>query len=175
MQPFAPPLYRNPLPEPGEGSIIPAQPHDLALGHVWTAIPGGFFALDPSVAEGRIISNRPFRHRREMTERTGWTFRGGRLTHFETGVGAEIFANSYRRARKERDRPALLEIGVNPNLRIPPFGEEEELGVVSVVIRHHDDFGGRTRGRFREYAHLHGANLFVDDRPLLTRGAVRPP
>lgn len=150
--------------------------HDLARGRVWTAIPSGVLvtAIDPGVAEGRFISNRPFRHRRGVVEGTRWTFRGGRLIHLKAAIGDQILLNSYRRAGRERDRPALLEIGLNPNLHVLPFGEDQELGVVSVLIGHNDDLGGRTRGAYREYASLQGADVSVDGRPILIGGQVPP-
>lgn len=77
---------------------------------------------------------------------------------------------SYRKAGRERNRPAALGIGLNPELHDFPRVEDQELGVVAVEIGRNDDLGGRTRGSYRQFALLRGADLFVDDRQLLRAG-----
>jgi leucyl aminopeptidase (aminopeptidase T) len=158
---------RRPVVDDG---VVDAQ--DLADGRIWTVIPSGLLwvPLDEGFAEGRFVSNRPSRHRRGMIRDVRWTFRRGRLRSYEVGEGRSLFESLYRRAGAERDRVALLDIGLNPRIRSFPLAEDQARGVVTLYIGRNDDFGGRTRGTFREFALLEGADLFVDDRPVLRRG-----
>ena len=107
---------------------------DLAAGRFGTNVPGGYLAVavDEHVAEGMFLSNRPTRSRRGVIEEIRWTFRDGRLHHYDVGAGGDVFRESYDRAGRERDRPAILEIGLNPAIRDFPLAEDQERGVVTV-------------------------------------------
>jgi leucyl aminopeptidase (aminopeptidase T) len=146
--------------------------HDVVSGHLGTVVPGGYLtlAVDESVAEGTFVSNRPTRDRIGVITGLRWTFQNGRLVRYEAREGSRLFVESYRKAGRERDRPAVLEVGLNPELRDLPHAEDQEKGVLTLEIGHNEDFGGRTQGTFRKYAILRGADLFVDDRPLLRAG-----
>lgn len=145
---------------------------DLAHGRVGTTVPGGYLAvaLHERVANGRFVSNRPSRYRSGIVGGLSWTFRGGRVTHFDAARGRDLVAASYRKAGPERVRPALLEIGLNPEVHDFPLAEDLERGVVTLYIGHNDDFGGRTRGTYRQYALLRGADLSLDDTLVLKGG-----
>jgi len=142
-------------------------PRDLASGRVWTTLPAGTItvALDENVAEGRLISNRPSRHHRGTIQGLEWSFRNGRLDRFVARQGRRIFEETYRRAGRERDQPAMLSIGLNPEIHDFPFAEDQQQGVVTLYIGRNDDYGGRTGGEFRDYALIAGANLCIDGRP----------
>jgi leucyl aminopeptidase (aminopeptidase T) len=142
---------------------------DLAEGRVFTMVPGGVIsvALDERVAEGQLIANRPSRHRRGPIEGMTWTFRRGRLVSSRMREGRTIFEDSYRHAGPERDRPAILSVGLNPEIQDFPLAEDQAEGVVTLYVGHNDDYGGRTAGTYREYALLQRAELFIDDRPIL--------
>jgi leucyl aminopeptidase (aminopeptidase T) len=145
---------------------------DVSNGLMGTVIPAGSMvvAIDERVAEGRLISNLPSRYSGRAISGIAWTFRKGRLDRYEIEVGKSQFEGLYRRAGRERDRPALLYIGLNPEIHEFPRAEDQALGTLCLGIGHNDDFGGRTRGKFREYALLRGADLFIDDRPVLRSG-----
>jgi leucyl aminopeptidase (aminopeptidase T) len=145
---------------------------DLRDGNVWSVVPAGLLcvAVDERVAEGRIVANRPSQYPQGAVLDSDWTFRRGRLDRYSAGSGRAIFEGAYRRGGRERSRPGMLTIGVNPELRDFPRAEDQAQGVVSVHIGHNDDFGGRSRGKFRAYAILEGADLLVDDEPVLRSG-----
>jgi leucyl aminopeptidase (aminopeptidase T) len=158
---------RTPLVDDGVVDVA-----DEKIGRFGTILPGGFLvvAVDETIAEGRFVSNRPTRSRRGTIESIEWVFRNGRLAGFGAGRGRALLTERYRRAGRERNRPAALEIGLNPELHDSPLGEDQELGAVSVEIGRNDVFGGRSRGSFFEFATLRGATLLVDDRPILKDG-----
>jgi leucyl aminopeptidase (aminopeptidase T) len=143
-------------------------------GRNWAILPGGYVVvpLNDRIADGRVLANRPSRHRRGIESGARWTFRGGRLVDYAFDEGRAIFEESYRTATKERDRPAILSIGLNPKVHDAPLLADQELGVVTVYIGRNDDFGGRTRGSFRDYALIEGADVSVDDRPIVRAGRL---
>jgi leucyl aminopeptidase (aminopeptidase T) len=145
---------------------------DMREGWLGTVVPGGFtgVVLDDRIADGVIISNRrAYSHRHPVTG-IRWKFREGRLVQYSVGTGAKYYTKEYRRAGPERDRPAYLQIGLNPEIHDSPFVDDQELGVVGVEIGHNDDMGGRTKGTFRQYALIGGADVSVDGHPLLRKG-----
>ncbi len=137
-----------------------------------TVIPAGVLitAVDEKVAEGVFVSNRPSRHHRGAFHGARWTFRSGRLVQYESAEGSEIFETAYREGGRSRDRPGLFSLGLNPSIRDAPLFEDYEQGLVTLYIGRNVDFGGRTGGEYREYALLEGADVTVDDHPLLSHG-----
>jgi leucyl aminopeptidase (aminopeptidase T) len=146
--------------------------HDRAAGRVFTVLPAGWVAvaLEESTAEGTFVANRPSRDARGVVRDARWTFRGGRLVDVTVGAGRAAFERRYAKAGPEKNRPALLEVGLNPELHDFPIVEDHELGVVTLFVGGNDELGGRTRSSFREYALLEGADLLVDGRPVLRAG-----
>ena len=163
-------LGRSPIIDDGK-----VDGQDIANGRVWTVIPSGYIAapLDGQTATGRFVSNRPSRHHRGTIRGLTWTFHDGRLVDYSVRGGSSLFEESYRKAGRERNLPALLSVGLNPEIRDFPLAVDQEKGVVTLFIGRNDDFGGDTRGQFREYALLQGADLLVDGRSLLKAGRWR--
>jgi leucyl aminopeptidase (aminopeptidase T) len=147
---------------------------DVVHGRGWTTLPSGFLtvALDERVARGRFVANRPTRSREGTIQGLDWSFRNGRLTHWEASHGGAFFSERFRTGGPERRKPGLFEVGLNPEIRDFPLAEDQELGVVCVAIGHNDDFGGRTRGEYRNYALLRGASVLIDGVPVLRAGRL---
>jgi len=162
-------LGRKPIVDDG---MVDAR--DLAQGRNWTSVPSGFLmvAVDEGAAEGKFVSNRPSRHRRGIIRGVTWTFRDGRLARCEIERGRTIFESSYQQAGRERNRPALFSLGLNPAIQDFPFAEDQERGVVTLYIGCNDDLGGRTHGTYRDYALLRGADVSVDDQLILRDGRL---
>jgi hypothetical protein len=139
---------------------------DLANGWMGATVPGGYLvvALDPRVAEGRLISNLPSHTKGRIISGITWVFREGRLVQYDIKTGRDLFEKPYRTAGRERDRPAILYVGLNAEIHEFPQAEDQALGTLGVDIGHNDDFGGPTRGSFRQYVLIRGADLFIDDQ-----------
>ena len=153
----------------GDGVV---RPQDVAVGKIWTAIPSGFVALvvDDRHGEGHFVSNLPTRRRQGAVEGARWTFRNGRLRQRQFRRGGTVFDSAFRSAGPERDRPALVSIGLNREIHDFPLEEDLVYGVIGIQIGYNSDFGGRTPGSYREYALLAGADLFVDGKPIIRAG-----
>jgi hypothetical protein len=136
--------------------------------------PSGVFSvgLDEGRAEGRFVGNRPSRHGRGTIDGFDWKFAGGELRAWTVRKGKSTFERRFDMAGNEKTLPAFLSIGLNPYIADAPYTEDQERGVVTLNIGFNDDFGGKTRGTFREYALLRGASVWIDDRQLLRAGRL---
>ena len=148
----------------------------VRAGRIMTPIPAGeiVVALDERYAEGVFRSNRISRHYNGAFNGVRWSFHGGRLVDFEVTENAPIFEEKYRKGGPSRDRPALLSIGLNPELRDAPYYEDYQRGVVTLYVGRNADFGGRTRSPYRDFALLEGADVSVDGRKVVEGGALVP-
>jgi leucyl aminopeptidase (aminopeptidase T) len=147
---------------------------DLLGGHYWTGVPGGYVIVpvNARVAEGRFLANRPSRHRRGLNDGIDWTFSGGRLRRYEARDPSGNFLASYRAAGRERERPALLSIGLNPRIHESPLLEDQARGMTCLYIGYNQDFGGHTRGSYRDYALVGGADVAIDGKPVVRAGEL---
>ena len=145
---------------------------DLSIGRVGTVVPGGYVsvALDETVASGTFLSNRPTRTRVGTYNGVRWNFEGGRLRSCSVRSGRGFLGEAFRTAGPEKDRPAILVVGLNPELHDFPYAEDQERGVVTLYIGHNDDFGGQSPGSFRRFALLRGATLSIDGHTLIRSG-----
>ena len=138
------------------------RPRRVCLRLRWTKVPpmGPSWRTDPRPGNGSAL-------------RGGrWTFENGRLREFQFSEGGAKFGSEYRSAAPGKDRPALIEVGLDPSVRYAPMLEEAEAGAVTVGVGRNVGFGGKTKGDFLAYITLGGGELSVDGRPLVRRGKV---
>ncbi|MCI4362039.1 MAG: helix-turn-helix domain-containing protein [Thermoplasmata archaeon] len=133
-------------------------------------------ALDESFAEGAFCAN--------VTSSCGisdtvgefadgrWTFEDGRLVRFTYREGQTLFAQSYGRAGRGRDRPASLSIGLNPKILRAPLLEDQGLGTVSLNIGRSDHVGGSNRVPWWAWLFLRGSEVRLDGKLLLRAGTL---
>ncbi len=137
-------------------------------------VPDGcvYVAVDESTADGTFVANRPTARNGSALRGGRWTFENGRLREFQFSEGGAKFGSEYRSAAPGKDRPALIEVGLDPSVRYAPMLEEAEAGAVTVGVGRNVGFGGKTKGDFLAYITLGGGELSVDGRPLVRRGKV---
>ncbi len=137
---------------------------DRKSGWMGTTVPGGYLtvAVDERVGEGCLISNLTSHSQGRIMGGIAWTFRNGRLVDSHITVGRARFDRLYRQAGRERSRPAVLYFGLNPEIHDFPRVEDQGLGTVGLDIGHNEDYGGTTRGSFRQYALLRGGAMSID-------------
>jgi leucyl aminopeptidase (aminopeptidase T) len=131
-----------------------------------------YVAVDETTAEGRVMSNRV--NSMFATPLVGgrMSFQGGRLRRYSFARGAKFFRESYRPAGPGKDRPAFLEIGLDPDIRTAPMLEESERGAITVGVGRNAAFGGKTKTDFLGYVTVGGADLFIDDRQVVRAGRL---
>ncbi len=128
-----------------------------------------YVAVDETTADGVLVSNR-LSTRLGVPVRGGkWTFRRGRLVRQSYSEGGAAVRRAWQDAGRYRARPAMIEVGLDPTVRISPGLEENERASVSIGIGGNAGFGGATRAPLYMHLSVAGAELSVDDR-LLARG-----
>jgi len=151
---------------------------DVEAGFGESTVPSGVVvvAVDESVAEGRYVSNLPTRlglaQFKEQSDNGVWNFQNGRLTSYNYRKGKKSFDRMYAAAGEERDRPGILSIGLNPKIRMAPFFEDQEYGVVTCYIGANDWLGGTNKGEFKSWMALRGTDLQVDGEYILKAGKI---
>ncbi|MGD0257766.1 MAG: aminopeptidase [Thermoplasmata archaeon] len=131
-----------------------------------------YISVDESTAEGTVVANRPTRQGATPREGGRWVLHGGHLREVTYRAGARAFHAAYDGAPAGRDRPALLEIGLDPSIRVSPLLEESELGAVSFGVGGNAGYGGKTRVPFLEWLTVGGAELSIDGRRIVRAGRV---
>lgn len=131
-----------------------------------------YISVDESTAEGTVVANRPTRQGATPREGGRWVMKDGHLTEYAYRTGGKEFREAYESAPRGRDLPALLEIGLDPSIRVSPLLEESELGAVSFAVGGNAVFGGKTRVPFIDWLTVGGAELSVNDRPIVREGRV---
>ncbi len=131
-----------------------------------------YTAIEETTADGLLVANRATTRSSEALKGGRWRFKGGRLRAYGFSAGGRSFASEYRAAGPGKDRPAFLEVGLDPDVRNGPTIEEAERGAVTVGIGRNVGFGGKTKSDFFGYITLGEATVSVDGRPLLRRGRV---
>ncbi len=150
---------------------------DLAAGHFLEEVPSGYVPvlLDETFAEGRIFSNVTHRGLDGHTVVSGahWEFHAGRLTGFHHERGGSFLAQEYSSAPPEgRDRPALLSIGLNPEISRAPIVTDQRRGRLMLMVGGNKGHGGGNANPFHTYLLLDGASVDVDGVPLLVDGKI---
>jgi hypothetical protein len=138
------------------------------------SVPDGsvYVAVDESTAEGTFVSNRMSGLSGEPARGGRWTFRAGRLTRQGYASGGASVRSAYAKGGSGRDRPAMLEVGLDPSVHVSPNLEENEKGAVSVGVGSNAGFGGTTRSRFMAHLTLAGAELVIDGRTVVRGGRI---
>ncbi|MCI4373085.1 MAG: aminopeptidase [Thermoplasmata archaeon] len=156
----------------GLGRVTPAE-MKTAFG-MMASVPEAlvYISIDESTADGTIVANRPTRQGASPREGGRWTMTDGHLTEYHYKTGGKEFRAAYSDAPKGRDRPALLEIGLDPSVRVSPMLEESEAGAVSFGVGGNTAYGGKTRVPFLDWLTVGGAELSVNGRTIVRRGRV---
>ncbi len=131
-------------------------------------------AVAPGTARGEFETNRPSydRYADEPVALHGrMDFGDGRLRGFEEDRASQAFA-AFVRTGKGRVRPVAIAVGLNPEIRRAPELLDRAAGTLSLLV---GDPPGRSSDRpprFQFLASLAGADVSIDGRPVIARGAL---
>jgi leucyl aminopeptidase (aminopeptidase T) len=147
-----------------------------AACQVW--LPAGEVYLAPvaGTAEGTIVVDRHHFRGREIRD-LRLTFKSGKLTSMTARSGLEPLRELYEASGKGKDMFAAVDIGINPNVRIPTDSNMVAWmasGMITIGIGDNTWAGGDNQSDFGLYVHLPQTSLTIDNKPLVDRGMLKP-
>jgi leucyl aminopeptidase (aminopeptidase T) len=149
--------------------------NDLRVGNNMANIPGGVVgvAIDHTSAGGSAVGNHRVYPEDGTADGLRWTFEDGRLTERSFTEGASIFESEHSKApKKGRDLLGYFSIGLNPQLSGCPQMEDQEIGSVLLRIGGNAFVGGKNPSPFAFWLVITGADVSIDDRPIVRNGAI---
>ena len=153
---------------------------DLRAGkvacQVWLPAGEVYCSVVPKTAEGTIVIDRHYFQGREIRD-LRMTFKNGKLVSMTAKSGLEPLKALYDASGNARDQFAALDIGINPDLRIPREGRLTAWmasGMITVGVGSNTWAGGDNASDFALYTHLRNGTLTVDGDTLVREGLLKP-
>ena len=147
-----------------------------AACQVWLPAGEVYFAPVPGTAEGTVVVDRHYFHGQEIRE-LRLTFAQGKLTEMKARSGIEPLRQLYDACGNGKDEFAAIDVGINPNVRIPPGGRMTAWmasGMVTVGLGMNTWAGGDNTSNFALFVHLPESTLSIDGKTLVDQGVLRP-
>jgi len=147
---------------------------DLDHGRNVANIPGGNLLVcpDENYAEGNIVFDRPTPYLGKWVNGIRFDFKDGTLKKYQARLNSNVLKTSYEKATGEKDRVAVLGIGLNPKARIGFLQDSIVAGAVTVAIGGNDDVGGASKTDFYFPGVITKATLSVDGNTIIQNGKV---
>lgn len=148
---------------------------DLKVGNNMATIPGGVVGLsiDHTSAEGTALGNHTTYPNSGPVTGARWEFADGHLTSQSYESGGEALEALYAKApRSGKDRLGYFSVGLNPEISNLPQMEDQELGAVLLQLGGNSYRGGKNVSPFGAWIVLKGADVTIDNRPLLQKGRI---
>jgi leucyl aminopeptidase (aminopeptidase T) len=142
-----------------------------------TWLPAGevYVSPVPDTAEGKVVIDRYF-HEGKPIEGLTLTVKGGKVTAIEAKAGGERLLAQYKAAGAGKDRLSILDIGINPNVRIPANSKVLTYlpaGMITVGTGNNTWAGGDNTADFGLAGFLPNCTLKVDGRVIVEKGALK--
>jgi leucyl aminopeptidase (aminopeptidase T) len=147
---------------------------DLDHGRNVANIPGGnvLTCPDESYAEGNIIFDRPTAYMGKWVNGIRFEFKNGELTSYRARLNEKVLKASYEKATGERNKVAVLAVGLNPKVRTGFLQDNIAAGAITVAIGGNDDVGGANKTDFYFPGVITKATLSVDGNTIIQNGKV---
>jgi aminopeptidase len=145
-----------------------------AEASVWLPAGEVFLVPVPGTASGTLVSDQEF-VRGQRIEGLRLEFKAGKLTSMTAKSGLEPLKASYDAAGPGKDVLSVLDIGINPSLRVPddnPIHAWSKAGRVTIVIGNNGWAGGTNLVNFSLAPSPPGMTLTVDGKALIQDGKL---
>lgn len=158
--------------------IISEEDKGKGAAAVQVYLPAGevFAAPVEGTAEGKVVVAKQFFEGKEVQNLT-LTFAAGKLTSLAgSGPGFELLKARYDAAGEGKDAFAVVDFGINPNVRLPPssgLATWVPAGTVTVGFGTNVWAGGTNRSTFAYYVSLPGTNVTLDGKPIIEAGQLK--
>jgi len=148
--------------------------NDLDHGRNVANIPGGdvLACPDETYADGTVVFDRPAQFMGKWVGGVRLQFKNDTLTNYQARLNADLLKGSYEKATGEKNRIAVLGVGVNPKARVGFLQDSIASGVVTVGIGGNDDIGGSNKTDFYFAGVLTKATLTVDGNTIVKNGKL---
>jgi leucyl aminopeptidase (aminopeptidase T) len=142
---------------------------------VWLPAGEVFLSPVPGTAEGKIVVDKQF-YQGKVIENLTLTFKAGKLTSMTAKSGLEPLKMRYDAYGPGKDQFAIIDIGVNPNVKIIPNSNMVcwmANGMVTVGVGNNEWAGGENESAFFMANFLPGSTLKVDDKVVVEDGQLK--
>ena len=144
---------------------------------VQTWLPAGEVYVAPVAgsAEGKVVIDRVFFEGKEVIGLT-MTLKSGKVTELTAKSGGERLLEMYKAAGPGKEQFAVVDIGINPNVRIPKDSKMlvfMAAGMVSVWVGNDTWAGGDNNASFDAGGFMPGSTLKVDGKVIVENGALK--
>ena len=153
---------------------------DIRLGkaacQVWLPAGEVFCSVVPDTADGTIVVDRHYFRGREIRD-LRMTFKQGKLITMTAKSGLEPLKELYDASGNGRDHFAAIDIGINPDVRLPREGRMAAWmasGMITVGLGNNTWAGGDNSSDFALYTHLRNSTMTIDGKTLVRDGVLKP-
>jgi leucyl aminopeptidase (aminopeptidase T) len=129
----------------------------------------------PGTAEGKVVLDRA-PHEGKVIDGLTLTVKGGKVTAIDAKPGAERLLAQYKAAGAGKDLISVIDIGINPALRIPEKSKVlswSAAGAVSIGSGNDTWAGGENNAEFGLAGLLLNSTLKVDGRVIVENGVLK--
>jgi leucyl aminopeptidase (aminopeptidase T) len=142
---------------------------------VWLPAGEVFLAPVPGTAVGKVVVERQELDGADIEGLT-FTFQAGKVTSMTAKAGLDRFKAVYDAAGAGKDALSVIDIGINPNVRISPGSRLTGFmpaGMVTIGMGYNLWAGGDNSATFSLASFLPGSTLTVDGKTLVENGALK--
>jgi len=146
-----------------------------AACQVWLPAGEVYLAPVPGTAEGKVVVNRQEFDGADIEGLT-LTFKAGKVTAMTAKSGLGPFKALYDAAGAGKDVFGVVDIGINPNVRVPSGSRMESFmpaGMVTLNLGNNLWAGGDNAVPFGLASFLPGSTLKVDDKVIVENGVLK--
>ncbi len=146
-----------------------------AACQVWLPAGEVYTTPTPGTASGRIVFDRVFFDGNEITGVT-MEFQNGKMSSMTAAKGIEPMKAMYDAAGPGKDEFSLVDIGINPSVKIPANTKMQSwvpAGMVSLGIGGNSWAGGANTCGFGFNGFVPGSTVTIDDKVIIEKGVLK--
>jgi aminopeptidase len=152
---------------------------DVQRGAAEVWLPAGEVYVTPvaGTAQGQVVLDRHF-FQGQPIEGLTLTFEAGKLSTMTAASDLTALKAYYDAAGEGKDAFAVIDVGINPNVTVPPDSRMVAwmpAGMVTVSLGNNQWAGGDNTVSYGLPGHIPGATLTVDGVPLVQDGQLQVP
>ena len=156
-------------------SGIMANPISYNIFSCVMSIPGSEIDVVPKArsVEGTVVFDCPVFSGNKRIEGLSWTFKKGKLIHYDAKKNLDLFKVDYEKASGDKNKVGVFSIGLNPKL---DYGYNQDFhveGALTIGIGSLGE-GDRNKTDYQFIATLSNANLTLDGVKVLESGKLLP-